>query len=277
VLLKTLMKHYKTNKIIISLSGFDPSGGAGLVSDIKTLSSFNVHCFSIPTSLTVQDYNMFYKTYDVDTNYIFETLNLLISQYKIDAIKIGLFNNIDFLNKLNIFLSNHKINTILLDPVITSSSGFKIWDDNILNIVVDKLLYLIDIITPNLNEFNILYTKVFKEPYISLKEAIVKLQRKYSFKITVTSGDSDSNTILNYYYDGLCFKEHSIEKKIFSKNIHGTGCAFATSLLGFYINNNDFIKSSSNASNFVYEAISKHELLNNSIVLNYRGVYELNS
>jgi len=267
------MKQY--NQIIISLSGFDPSSGAGLLNDTKALNSIGVHCFSVPSCLTVQDYKTLYNVYNVDLDYIFTTLKMLFKNYKIQALKIGLFNNFEFLNKLSCFLSEHKISTVLLDPVIKSSSGFIVWDDAIIKEICERLLYQVDIITPNVEEFNKIYKRIYNQDIIDLKEAIIKMQRKYSLKIAVTGGDTVSNLIVNYYFDGLNFIDEKIEKKIVSNNIHGTGCAFSALVLGFYIKNNDFNSSCISASSIVSKAVKDHSLINSDIVLNYGALNEI--
>lgn len=244
------------NKVILSLAGFDPSGGAGILEDFNTISTFGINALCIPTVLTVQDHLNLYSSTNIEHSYFIDAFEVLLKTYKIEAIKIGLINDESLLSKISQILEDEKIPNILVDPIINSSSGYSVWNEAIFNLMTNKMFYQIDFITPNLEEFNLIYKYVFNEDYLNLKDAIIKIQRKYLFKIAVTGVEETKTEIKNIYYDGAIFKEHIIKDKvIYEGNIHGTGCKFSSSLLSNFFLNGDFIKSCVLASDYVKSKI----------------------
>lgn len=257
----------KIKKVLLSIAGLDPSSGAGVFSDIKTISALGGYAMAVPTCLTVQDLLTLHSTQKISVDYISQALDKIFKLYDVVAVKIGLINDFETLEAISNYFETAKPKLVLLDPIIESSSGFKIWDKNILDFMLNKFFYHVDVITPNFYEFTKIYESLFKDE-LSLEKRIINLQRKYLFNIALTGAEDFSLDIINYYYDGLTLNKHEIEKTTVSdNNIHGTGCAFSAALLSFMVKEKDFLKSCFNASNYVKETVDNHCLISKLITI----------
>lgn len=263
----------KNKKVILSIAGLDPSSGAGIFSDIKTMSSLGLYAMAVPTCLTVQDSLALYSIEKISTEYITKALDKIFKLYDVVAVKIGLINDLETLEAISSFLELVKPKIVLLDPIIESSSAFKLWDKNILDFMLEKFFYHLDVFTPNFYEFTKIYNEIFKDE-LSLEKRVVNLQRKYLFNIAVTGAKDYSLDIVNYYYDGLTLNMHEIEKTTVSdNNIHGTGCAFSAALLSYLVKDDSFINACIKASSFVKEAVDKHCLISKIVTIDqFHGV-----
>jgi hydroxymethylpyrimidine/phosphomethylpyrimidine kinase len=139
--------------IVLSIAGFDPSGGAGLLADIKTFEQHNVYGLGISTAQTLQTESDFYSLRWESEKDILDAIEKMLSQYDVKVIKIGIVSTIGSLKKIISFI--HKQNDtikIVLDPIIKSSSGFNFWNEKMDQKELFEALSKIYLITPNYNE-----------------------------------------------------------------------------------------------------------------------------
>ena len=140
----------------LTIAGFDPTAGAGVLADIKTFESFGVYGMGIITSNTFQTENEFVDVKWIDVNDILNQMELLMKKYDFKAMKIGLIKDYDTLQKVIRFAKRLSPNIhIVWDPILKSSSGFNFHSEQSL-----QLRYLVDycsLITPNWNEFQTLW------------------------------------------------------------------------------------------------------------------------
>jgi hydroxymethylpyrimidine/phosphomethylpyrimidine kinase len=138
-------------KYVASIAGFDPSAGAGVLADLKCFEQHQVYGFGICTALTVQTDDTFIAVEWLDANQIIAQLNPLFKKFEIAAIKIGLIQDLKILEVVVNFIKEcNKSSVIVLDPVLSSSSGFEFhnWDVTKLTGILKQL----DLITPNYEE-----------------------------------------------------------------------------------------------------------------------------
>ncbi|MEL7003586.1 MAG: bifunctional hydroxymethylpyrimidine kinase/phosphomethylpyrimidine kinase, partial [Bacteroidota bacterium] len=110
---------------VLSIAGFDPSGGAGLLADIKAFEQLKCYGLGVSTALTVQNDVKFEKTKWIEWEFIKEQLQLLFERFPIAYVKIGIVENLMVLRQIiNFILDQNKSAKIVLDPVLKSSTGF---------------------------------------------------------------------------------------------------------------------------------------------------------
>src|SRR3954465_4203286 len=138
--------------IVLSIAGFDPSCGAGVTADIKTLAAHS--CFGIGciTALTVQSTASVRKVEPVAARLVTETLRELSSDFTISAVRIGMLGSAELVEVVAIFLKSARLKNVVLDPIIRSSSGAPLLDSKGIQSLVKNLLPLVDVITPNVDE-----------------------------------------------------------------------------------------------------------------------------
>ena len=199
------------------IAGFDPSGGAGILADIKTFEQHRCLGFAIQTANTVQNEDKFVSPNWISQDLIFEQLMCILEKHQFDFVKIGLIEDLDFLEKL-IQLEGIKDAKIVWDPVLSASAGFN-FDFDLEKL--EKCLKSIYIVTPNWNEAKLLSKS---------KDAIegAKQIAKHT-KVCLKGGHNNENLGKDYLF--LEDKTLSFNPKVgnYSEK-HGSGCVFASAL-----------------------------------------------
>jgi hydroxymethylpyrimidine/phosphomethylpyrimidine kinase len=227
-----------TPPVVLTIAGFDPSSGAGITADIKTIAAHGCYGVSCITALTVQSTRGVRRVEGVDPKIIAETLQELVSDLAVEAIHIGMLGNeqvvaavADFLGDFaGAFPEYARLPHVVLDPILKSSSGADLLDAAGTKLLRERLLPLAEVITPNLDEAGVL-TGMVVTNLDQMHEAAARLHSLGAANVVVTGGH------LEKAIDFLSFKTaRGTEQEIFkadrqrSNSTHGTGCAFATAL-----------------------------------------------
>jgi hydroxymethylpyrimidine/phosphomethylpyrimidine kinase len=142
----------KNRPIVLTIAGFDPSGGAGVLADIKTFEQYKVYGFAINTANTIQTENTFHRIQWTPIDFVLESITTLLESYPIKAVKIGIIPSLDYLNQIVFCLKKHSPTIkIIWDPILKSSTEFEFLSlQNQATLI--GILRQIDLITPNYNE-----------------------------------------------------------------------------------------------------------------------------
>jgi len=135
---------------VISLAGFDPSAGAGILADVKCFEQHQVYGFGICTSLTVQTDRNFINNQWIEWEQIIAQMKPLLDKFKIKACKIGLIKDMNTLEKVVKFIKQaDPAIQIVVDPILKASAGFEFhsWQNAFEQFL--PILKEIDLITPN--------------------------------------------------------------------------------------------------------------------------------
>jgi hydroxymethylpyrimidine/phosphomethylpyrimidine kinase len=212
--------------IVLTIAGFDPSSGAGTTADIKTIAAHGCYGVGCVTALTVQSTLGVRRSEAVSGKLIRETLKELAADFTFAAARIGMLGSADGVSAVVDFLKSSKAPNVVLDPVITSSSGEPLLDARGIEKMRKELLPLATIITPNIDEAGALagmpVTNV--EQMRSAAAALHKLGAK---NVVVTGGHLDKP--VDVLSVGGHVHEFASDRQR-STSTHGTGCAFATAL-----------------------------------------------
>ena len=142
----------ENRSFVLTIAGFDPSGGAGVLADIKTFEQHHVYGFAVNTGNTIQTENQFFEMEWTDQAYVLKTLDKLFKNYSIKAVKIGIVPSLDYLKDIVFAIKKLSPKTkIVWDTVLKSTTEFPfitIDNQTLLIEIVEK----IDLITPNYNE-----------------------------------------------------------------------------------------------------------------------------
>lgn len=236
--------------VVLTIAGFDPSSGAGITADIKTIAAHECYGVACPTALTVQSTQGVRRVEPVDVKVIADTLHELASDFDIQAVHLGMLAVEGVVRTIADFLDKAALPHVVLDPVLRSSSGANLLDSAGTRLMVERLFPLAEVITPNLDEA----AAIAGIPLASgaaaaaessgsgrgtsigasldtMREAARRLQALGAANVVITGGD------LEKAVDLLSFTTaRGIEQEVFkaerqrSTSTHGTGCAFATAL-----------------------------------------------
>ena len=218
-------------KIVLTIAGFDPSSGAGVTADLKTIAAHGLYGTAVITALTVQTTQGVRGWEPVQPSLVRDTLEALASDMPPAAVKIGMLGSGEVAKVVAEFLADHRLQNVVLDPVIRSSSGTDLLDEKGFAILRDSLLGLADVITPNLMEAGMLADGEVND-LTSMEEACRKLKALGARNVVVTGGhlDEPTDVLAETQTDGsFSFRMYS-GARIRTENTHGTGCAFSTAL-----------------------------------------------
>ena len=229
--------------VVLTIAGFDPSSGAGVTADIKTIAAHGCYGIASITAMTVQSTAGVKRIEPLDPILVKDTLEELVSDLNVAAVHIGMLGSGKVVKAVADFLAGAlsaklaeprrgpaRLPNIVLDPILKSSSGADLLDSAGIKLLIDRLIPLCDVITPNLDEAAVLTGAKVTEPE-EMKAAAAKLHEMGAPAVVVTGGHLDKAL------DLLSFRaKGGIEQEIFkaerqrSNSTHGTGCAFATAM-----------------------------------------------
>ena len=221
-------------QIVLTIAGFDPSSGAGITADIKTIAAHGCYGVACVTALTVQSTMGVRRVESVSPDLIRETLEELSADLPIAAVHLGMLGTAKVVRAVAEFLEGRtgkaKLSNIVLDPILKSSSGADLLDGPGTKLLVEKLLPQVAVLTPNVDEAAYLTgLKVTTED--EMRAAAEKLHQMGCNAVVITGGH------LEKAIDLLSFTtKKGVEQEVFkaervrSNATHGTGCAFATSM-----------------------------------------------
>jgi hydroxymethylpyrimidine/phosphomethylpyrimidine kinase len=220
-----------TPQVVLTIAGFDPSSGAGITADIKTIAAHHLYGMSCITSLTVQSTQGVQRVQAIDSEIVLGTLECLLKDVRPVAVKIGMLGSGEVARIVANWLREHRPSNVVLDPVLRSSSGTDLLDSAGIEVLKAELLSLADVVTPNLDEASILTSRAVANVK-EMKAAAVHLQRLGARNIVIKGGHMLEPTDLlaeTTPQHSLLFREYPGER-IDTPNTHGTGCAFSTAL-----------------------------------------------
>lgn len=218
-------------KVVLSIAGFDPSSGAGVTADLKTIAAHGLYGVACITALTVQTTQGVLRFETAHPELVRQTLEALVDDTPPSAVKIGMLGSAEVAAVVAEFLRSKPQSNVVLDPVLRSSSGADLLDDAGTNLLRRELLVLADLVTPNLDEAGRL-AGMRVHGLESMQEACRRLKELGSRNVVVKGGHLESPTDLlaeSQAGGGLRFRSYPGEK-IATNNTHGTGCAFSTAI-----------------------------------------------
>lgn len=216
--------------VVLTIAGFDPSSGAGVTADIKTIAAHGCYGVACITALTVQSTAGVRRVQAVEADLVAQTLEELASDVDIAAVHIGMLGVAKVVRVVADFLTTRKLGNVVLDPILKSSSGADLLDAAGTRLLAEKLIPLATVLTPNVDEATALTGLAVSNPD-QMRVAALKLHESGAAAVVITGGHLDKAI------DLLSFTSKSgVEQEVFksvrlrSNSTHGTGCAFATSV-----------------------------------------------
>ncbi len=214
-------------KAVLTIAGSDCSGGAGIQADIKTMTMNGVYAMSVITALTAQNTLGVTGILDVGVDFLQKQLDAVFSDIMPDAVKIGMLSSKKLIVAIGDTLKKYNAKNIVVDPVMVSTSGSKLIEDEAIETMCDVLFPLATLITPNIPEAEILSGMEIKTSE-DMITASKKIYDKYSCAVLCKGGHNlnDANDLL---FDGKNIKWFN-GKRIDNPNTHGTGCTLSSAI-----------------------------------------------
>ncbi len=243
----------KPKSKILIIAGSDSSGGAGIQADIKTVTALGGYAMTAVTAVTSQNTTGVNSVIAVPPKEIEKQILFTVKDIKPDAIKIGMLHSQDVILSVIKALKVVKAKKIILDPVMIAKGGYKLINDKAIKILKEQLIKKVNLITPNIPEAEVLTNMKIKNLDEMIKAANILL--KFGVKNILLKGGHGKTKFMNDVF--LNKKELKIfkNKKIKTKNTHGTGCTLSSAITTFFACGKDLNKSCELAIKYVNQSI----------------------
>ena len=222
----------KLKSKILIIAGSDSSGGAGIQADIKTATCLGVYSMTALTAVTIQNTIGVKSVVSIPAHEIYNQIIHTTKDIKPDAIKIGMLHSTGVINKVYKSLNKIKIKKIILDPVMIAKGGSKLITDQAIKLMKKKLFRKVTLITPNLPEAEVL-TGIKIE---NKDDMIIAAKRLIEFGVSnvlIKGGHLKSKKLYDVFVNKKEIKIFS-NKRLNTKNTHGTGCTLSTAITSFF-------------------------------------------
>ncbi|MDQ7090264.1 MAG: hydroxymethylpyrimidine/phosphomethylpyrimidine kinase [Methylococcales bacterium] len=240
----------KNYPIVLSFSGHDPSGGAGIQADIETLASHHCHSVSVITALTEQDSSNVKNIYPQSSENIMTQAQTLLDDMCIDVIKIGMIADDKVAYAIAHILESNPSIPVVLDPVLVAGGGQSLSNPALIKIINQHLLPHTQVLTPNYNEARLL------TGLESITECANALENQGCEYVLITGADEnlDSNQVKNHlFHQQRCIEDFSWER--LPHNYHGSGCTLASSIAGLIAQGLDPLAAINEAQNYTWNTL----------------------
>ena len=243
----------KIKSKVLVIAGSDSSGGAGIQADIKTITSLGSYAMTAITAVTSQNTTGVSSIVGISPKEISRQIEFTSKDIKPSAIKIGMLHSSKVIYAVVKSLKKINVNKIILDPVMVAKGGTKLIDNKSINVLKSKLLKKTTLITPNIPEAEILTkSKIYDiDDMIESGKILLKLGAK---NVLIKGGHLDSNLIYDIFINKNDLKIFK-NKKIFTKNTHGTGCTLSSAITTFFSCGKSLKKSCELAIDYVNHSI----------------------
>lgn len=214
---------------VLSIAGTDPSGGAGIQADLKSIAASGGYGMCVTTSLVAQNTCGVREVFTPPLEFLTAQLAAVFDDVTVDAVKIGMLGDADTIRTVRTWLSEHPVPVVVLDPVMIASSGDRLLQAEAEQALRD-LVPLVDVITPNIPELAVLCQKEPAQTFDEAHEQAANLAAATGTTVIVKGGhlrgQDAGNTAV--FPDGTC--AHVRTPRLESRNTHGTGCSLSSSL-----------------------------------------------
>jgi hydroxymethylpyrimidine/phosphomethylpyrimidine kinase len=216
--------------VVLSIAGFDPSSGAGVTADIKTIAAHGCYGVACVSALTVQSTAGVRRVEPVAPDLLTASLEELASDMEITAIRIGMLGSAQLVWAVAEFLEENELGNVVLDPILKSSSGADLLEPAGVDLLIEKLIPRATVVTPNIDEAGVL-TGLEVTNLEQMRVAAHKLHEMGAKAVVVTGGHLDKAIDLLSFNGREGIEQETFKSaRLRSNSTHGTGCAFATAM-----------------------------------------------
>jgi hydroxymethylpyrimidine kinase/phosphomethylpyrimidine kinase len=256
---KLFMNHTQPQLLptVLTIAGSDPTGGAGIQADLKTLTALGVYGAAAITCITVQNSRGVSESVPLDCGLVVRQVQAVLADHDVTHIKMGMIGTIEIARALGQLLTDFH-GEVIYDPVLASTTGHSLFQDSHFDELENQLISKVTVLTPNTNELAQLCRQQINTPEEALSCARSLLARHLHLRAVVVKGghlEPESPTIHDY----LVMKDQesiaSKRPRIPSRNLHGTGCTYASAFAAYHCLTKDYCQAFSLAAAYMDKII----------------------
>jgi hydroxymethylpyrimidine/phosphomethylpyrimidine kinase len=238
---------------VLSIAGSDSGGGAGIQADLKTITALGCFGMTVITAITAQNTLGVIDYMPVPLDMIEKQFDAVASDIPIHAAKTGMLATPDIVKLVAKKINQFSITNCVVDPVMVAKGGSKLLSDDAIQSVIQNLIPVAHVVTPNIHEAEVL-TGITIKNINDMKDAAKKIYSFGARYIVVKGGhlESDPSDVI---YDGKNFTVLK-NKRIETKNTHGTGCTFSSAIATYVAKGYNTVEAITKAKEFITKAIT---------------------
>ncbi|MBQ0020283.1 MAG: bifunctional hydroxymethylpyrimidine kinase/phosphomethylpyrimidine kinase [Bacteroidales bacterium] len=252
--------------VVLTIAGSDPSAGAGIQQDLKTITNCGVYGATVITALTSQNTMGVQGVMPVPADVVESQLRSVFSDLSVSAVKIGMIPNLDVARVIVKVLEEERRKSVLpivCDPVMVSTSGRQLMDPDCVDYVVRHLFPLCTLATPNIPELEYLqsHTSQFRLPDMQADSSANAQSAQFSilnsqFSILKKGGHADGDSMDDILFIPIEGVERTFSSpRIATKNLHGTGCTLSSAIASQMALGHSLVPAVEGAKRYVTRAI----------------------
>ncbi len=240
---------------VMTIAGFDGSGGAGIQADIKTFSALGCYATSVLTALPVQNTQGVRKIYPIPIEAVRDQIEAVMDDILPNAIKIGMVHTPQLVEIIVSTLKKYPKIPIVFDPVMVATSGHRLIEEETISTIVEQLFPVSDIITPNMDEAAILANmEVTTLEEMQIAGSIIL---KFGCKnILLKGGHQETPTVTSLFLGAGGISHRYETEKFATNNTHGSGCTLSSAIAAFLARGEGLYNAVELAQQYVFEAIA---------------------
>jgi hydroxymethylpyrimidine/phosphomethylpyrimidine kinase len=235
--------------VVMTFSGHDPSGGAGMQADIETLASQGCHATPIITAITVQDTRDVVDFTVLDATHVITQARAVLEDMPVAAFKSGMLGSVEVVEAIHSILQDYPDIPLILDPVLASGQGTSLGQSGLLEAIRVLLLPHTTVMTPNSQEARLLAPGADTLDACAL--ALLDLGTEY---VLVTGTHERTPHVINKLYQGHRLLESFTWERL-PHSYHGSGCTLAASIAGLIAHGLDPFQAIHEAQDFTWHAL----------------------
>ncbi|MDP6897955.1 MAG: bifunctional hydroxymethylpyrimidine kinase/phosphomethylpyrimidine kinase [Candidatus Nitrosopelagicus sp.] len=251
---------------VLSIGGSDPSSGAGIQSDVKTFENHDVYGFTVITAITSQNTKKISKIVPISTKDIRTQLESVLSDFQIDAIKIGMVYDSSIIKIINTMIKNQKC-PIVVDPIIESTTKKILLKKSAIDSYKKYIIPLATIITPNKKEAKIL------SGCSKAEDAAKELQKLGAKNVIITGFRESEKEIEDFVRESG--NNYILKGKKIKIINHGSGCNYSASITASLARKKSIYEATVTAKEYVYQSIKKSKSLGKGIKITHKEISKI--
>lgn len=238
-------------KHVLTIAGSDPSGGAGIQADLKTMCALGVYGMSVITAVTVQNTHKVYAVQEIRPDIVAGQIDAVFEDIPVHAVKIGMVSDAAIIRVIKERLLAHRAKNIVVDPVMISKSGYHLLRADAEE-AIKELVAAADIVTPNIPEAEVLSGAAINGE--SDMQAAAQTISALGAKAVLVKGGHLTHSANDLLFT-VSFSRFLKAARIHTKNTHGTGCTLSTAVACGLANGLSMETSVQQAKSYVSTAI----------------------
>lgn len=254
--------NYLSTPIVLTIAGSDSGGGAGIQADIKSISATGSFACSAITAITSQNTLGVSAIFPIPIDHIESQLDAVFTDIKVISVKIGMLAEVDIIKVVAAKIRQYQPKYIVLDPVMVTTSGDLLLQENAINALKEELFPLVDIITPNLPEAAALTGTAIPSDETGMQNMVAALKALGAKAVLLKGGhlrdELESADLLITDKDVEIFSSLRIN----TKNTHGTGCTLSSAIASYLAQENSLHDAVFKGKSYITHAISQADQLN---------------